>query len=60
MDEIEHVVTLPSTPAFASIGGALELRIYAFGAQFDGHATSLTGFKLTQVVWGRRRAVAPP
>jgi hypothetical protein len=59
MDEIEHVLTLPSTPAFAAIGGTLELRIYAFGAQFDGHATSLTGFKLTQVVRGRRRAVGP-
>ena len=58
-DEIEHVVTLPSTVAFSAIG-ALELRIYAFGAQFDGHATSLTGFKLTQVVRGRRRAVSPP
>ncbi len=59
-DEIEHILTLPATAAFAAIGDALELRIYAFGAQFDGHATSLTGFKLTQVVRGRRRAVSPP
>ena len=59
-DEIEHVVTLPTTAAFAAIPGTLELRIYAFGAQFDGHATSLTAFKLTQVVRGRRRAVSPP
>jgi hypothetical protein len=58
-DEIEHVLTLPSSEAFAAIQGTLELRIYAFGAQFDGHATSLTGFKLTQVVRGRRRAVSP-
>jgi hypothetical protein len=58
-DEIEHVVTLPSTPAFAAISAPLELRIYAFGAQFDGHATSLTAFKLTSPTnsSGRRRAV---
>lgn len=59
MDEIQYVVTLPSTAAFSAISGSLELRIYAFGAQFDGHATSLTGFKLTQAVRGRRRAVSP-
>ena len=48
-DETEHIVTLPSTAAFAAINAPLEFRIYAFGAQFDGHATSLTGFKLTEV-----------
>jgi hypothetical protein len=58
-DEIEHVLTLPSTAAFAFIP-TLELRIFAFGAQFDGHATSLTAFKLTQPAQGRRRAVTPP
>lgn len=58
-DEIEHVVQLPSTPAFASIATPFEIRIYFFGAQFDGHATSLTGFKLTAAseIGGRRRAV---
>jgi hypothetical protein len=57
-DEVEHVVKLPSTAAFAAISGPLELRIYAFGAQFDGHATSLTGFKLTErSAAGKRRAV---
>jgi hypothetical protein len=47
-DEIEHAVAIPSTAAFAAVNAPLELRIYAFGAQFDGHSTSLTGFKLTQ------------
>ncbi|MGZ8833004.1 MAG: hypothetical protein ACXW19_07400 [Thermoanaerobaculia bacterium] len=58
-DEIEHVLALPSIAAFSAITTPLELRIYAFGAQFDGHPTSLTGFKLTQKAAGgaRRRAV---
>lgn len=56
-DEILHVLELPSTAAFASISGPLEFRIVAFGAQFDGHATSLTGFKLTERSRGKRRAV---
>ena len=56
-DEIIHVLTLPSTAAFAAINGPLEFRIYAFGAQFDGHATSLTAFKLTERSRGKRRAV---
>lgn len=58
-DEIEHVATLPTTPQFASLSAPLEIRIYAFGAQFDGHATSLTGFKLTSSTSppaGKRRA----
>ena len=49
-DEIEHVLTIPSTAAFQAITTPLEIRIYAFGAQFDGHRTSLTGFKLTENV----------
>jgi hypothetical protein len=49
-DEIEHVITIPSTAAFQAITAALQIRIYAFGAQFDGHRTSLTGFKLTEKV----------
>ena len=56
-DEIEHVVTLPPTAAFAAINAPLELRIYAFGAQFDGHVTTLTAFKLTEPQRGKRRAV---
>ena len=58
-DEIEHVVTLPATAAFSAIRAPLEIRIYAFGAQFDGHATSMTAFKLTSAVakGGRHRAV---
>ena len=47
-DEIEHVVTIPSTTAFSAIDAPFELRIFASGAQFDGHQTSLTAFKLTQ------------
>lgn len=46
-DEIEHIVTIPSTATFNGINAAFEIRIYAFGAQFSGHQTSLTGFKLT-------------
>lgn len=56
-DEIEHVLTIPSTAAFAAVNAPLELRIYAFGAEFDGHDTSLTAFKLTQRGLRRRRAV---
>ncbi|MGZ4808097.1 MAG: fibronectin type III domain-containing protein [Thermoanaerobaculia bacterium] len=47
--ETQHIVTIPSTAAFASINAPLEIRIVAFGAQFDGHNTSLTAFKLTQL-----------
>jgi hypothetical protein len=47
-DEIEHVLTLPNTAAFSAVNAPLELRIYAFGGQFDGHSTSLSGFKLTE------------
>lgn len=46
-DETEHVMTLPNAPMFSTIGTAIEFRIYTFGAKFDGHATSLTAFKLT-------------
>lgn len=60
-DETEHVVTLPSTAAFSAITTPLEFRIYAFGAKFDGHATSLTAFQLIADVpspkWPRRRGV---
>lgn len=49
-DEVEHVVTIPSTAAFSAVNAPFELRIYAFGAQFDGHDTSLTAFQLTQSV----------
>jgi len=54
-DETEHVITLPSTAAFSAINAPFELRIYAFGAQFDGHTTSLTGFKLTE-----KSSASPP
>lgn len=47
-DEIEHVVTLPATAPYSALNAPVALRIYAFGAQFDGHATSLTGFRLAQ------------
>jgi hypothetical protein len=50
--EIEHIVSLPSTAAFSAVNSPLEFRIYAFGAQFDGHNTSLTAFKLTEVPSG--------
>jgi hypothetical protein len=57
-DEIEHVVTIPSSTAFAAISAPFELRIVPHGAEFDGHRTSLTRFKLTQnaVAPARRRA----
>lgn len=47
-DEIEHVVTIPSTAPFSALNAPFELRVVASGAQFDGHKTSLTAFKLTQ------------
>jgi hypothetical protein len=49
-DEHEHVVTLPSTSAFAAVTSPLVLRIDALGSEFDGHSTSLTAFKLTSAV----------
>jgi len=56
-DEIEHVVTIPSTAAF-TVSAPFELRIVPHGAEFDGHRTSLTRFKLTTsaAVPARRRA----
>jgi hypothetical protein len=51
-DEIGHVLTLPSTAAFSAVSTPVEIRIVAFGAQFDEHPTSITAFKLTQVVSG--------
>lgn len=46
-DEHEHVFALPSTAAFSAINAPLTFRIYAFGAKFDSHQSSLTAFKLT-------------
>jgi hypothetical protein len=46
-DETEHIVVLPTTATFSALNAAVTLRVYAFGAQFSGHNTSLTGFKLT-------------
>jgi len=51
-DETEHIITIPSTAPFSAVNSPLELRIIAFGAQFDGHNTSLSAFKLTQVLSG--------
>jgi len=57
-DEIEHVIAIPSTVAYAAISAPFELRIVPHGAEFDGHQTSLTRFQLTQnvVAPARRRA----
>lgn len=57
-DDNEHVLTFPSTSAF-NISGPLEIRIYGFGAEFDGHRTSLSGFKLTQNTAGITVPAAP-
>lgn len=46
-NENEHVLALPSTAPFSAINASLEFRIYASGARFDTHLTSLTAFKLT-------------
>jgi len=46
--ETEFVYTIPIDDAGFSAVGALEIRIYCSGAEFDGHLTSLTGFKLTK------------
>lgn len=54
-DDTEHIVTLPSIAAFSAVNSALQIRIYAFGAQFAGHNTSLTAFKITENTSG-----APP
>jgi hypothetical protein len=47
-DETEHVVAIPSTAQFAAVHAPFELRIAASGAEFDGHRTSLTGFRIAQ------------
>lgn len=46
-DETETKITLPNTASYSSINSALTFRIYAYGAKFDGHLTSITAFKLT-------------
>lgn len=46
-DEVEHIAIIPTTAAFQALTSTVTFRIYAFGAQFSGHHTSLTGFKLT-------------
>ena len=51
-DEIEHVLTIPSTAAYSAVNAPMEIRIVAFGAQFDGHPTSITAFKLTEASSG--------
>jgi hypothetical protein len=53
--ESTHIVTLPATTPFAAVTTPLEIRIYAYGAQFDGHRSSLVGFKLTQPTIDRGR-----
>ena len=47
--DTEHVLTLPNASGFSAINSTagLEIRIYGSSAKFDGHLTSLTGFKLT-------------
>ena len=59
LGETEHVVVFPATAAYSSVNAPLEIRIYAAGAQFDGHVTSLTAFKLTEAPSpaSRRRTV---
>jgi len=54
-DDTEHIVTIPSIAGFSAVNSPLQIRIYAFGAQFAGHNTSLTAFKLTENTSG-----APP
>jgi hypothetical protein len=43
--DMEYVVTLPTTAAYAALG-ATELRIYGYSGQYGGHKTSITAFKL--------------
>lgn len=57
LDETEHRFVLPMTAAYQAVSSALEVRIYAWGAQFEGHRTSVTGFKLTEASAGRKRPV---
>jgi hypothetical protein len=54
-DDTEHVLTLPATAAFSAVNAPLQIRIYAFGTQFDDKNTSMTAFKMTQDTSG-----APP
>jgi hypothetical protein len=45
----EFTFTLPAAAAaYSAVSSTVEFRIYAAGAAFEGHKTSLTGFKLTQ------------
>ncbi|HKR66475.1 MAG TPA: hypothetical protein VJZ00_22300 [Thermoanaerobaculia bacterium] len=46
--EAEKVLTLPNTAAYSAVNAAVTFRIVTFGGKFDGHAASLTAFKLTQ------------
>jgi hypothetical protein len=46
----EFTFTLPDSAAYDGLTGPLEVRIYGFDAQYGGHRTRLTAFKLRESV----------
>jgi hypothetical protein len=49
-DEIVCRVILPQVPAYQEVAAPVEFRIYGYEAQWGGHRTRLTGFRLTNPV----------
>jgi len=49
-DEITCRVILPGTAPYQAVSAPVEFRVYGFEAQWGGHRTSLTGFRLTNPV----------
>jgi hypothetical protein len=46
----EFTFTLPDLPAYDGLTAPLEIRLYGFDAQYGGHRTRLTAFKLREEV----------
>ncbi len=44
----EIAVTLPDLASYGGLTGPVQIRIYGFAAQFGGHRSRLTAFKLTE------------
>ena len=44
----EITVTFPDLPAYDGLAGPVQIRVYGFAAQYGGHRSRLTAFKLTE------------
>ncbi|MBN2369620.1 MAG: hypothetical protein JXO72_03960 [Vicinamibacteria bacterium] len=44
--DLDFEIALPSSPAYGSLSGQFEIRIYGYAGQYGGHKTSLIAFSL--------------